>query len=229
MRRHLVFFVLLLLVALAAPPTPADGESSKKSDTAWLGVMLGGNADNGVAVSRIVLDSPAEKAGLRARDVVLTVDGAPVDSNADLIREIQRHDPGSWLPVTISRNGREIDRRVRLSNRPLLKRGTQLRKGWIGIEAIDLPAALRVHFGAPAEAGVMISAVAPGSPAEAAGFELGDVVYEIDEEAVGSPGELGGKIVGAGVGNRSEFAVMRAGTNLMLEAQIEKAPTKAEP
>jgi S1-C subfamily serine protease len=91
------------------------------------------------------------------------------------------------------------------------------------VQSIDLPPALREHFGAPAEAGVMISHVEAASPAEAAGFELGDVVFEVDGEQVRSTSELDQRVAGAGVGNDVEFQVARAGARLVLEARIEAA------
>ena len=92
----------------------------------------------------------------------------------------------------------------------------------------ELPSALREHFGAPAEAGVMISDVVVGSPAEAAGFELGDVVYEVDTVSVGSLRALRELVEGGGVGNRYEYSVARSGAVLVLEARIENAPPKVE-
>src|SRR5438093_1301712 len=83
--------------------------------------------------------------------------------------------------------------------------------GWLGVESIDLPPALREHFGAPANAGVMISAVVAGGPAEAAGVRVGDVVFEVEGEPVRAVGNLRALISAGGIDNRLEIHVMRDG------------------
>ncbi len=102
----------------------------------------------------------------------------------------------------------------------------RLREGWIGLEAIDLPETLREHFGAPADAGVMISHVEPGSPAESAGFALGDVLYEIDGNPVRSAGALRARLQGGGVGNDCEFVAARDGLVIEFETRIEEKPVE---
>ena len=214
---------LILFLTLGFGATADD-----KAQGAWLGVRLNGMAsDGGIQVAGIFEGSPADRAGLRARDTILTFDGKPVTSMRELVGTIRQREPGGWLPLTVLRQGKEVELSVRLGDRPAKISRDGMRRGWIGIEAIDLPSALREHFGAPAEAGVMISEVAVGSPAEAAGFELGDVVYEIDMVSVGSLRALRELVEGGGVGNRSEYSVARSGAALVLEARIEKAPPKA--
>lgn len=58
--------------------------------------------------------------------------------------------------------------------------------GYIGVALVDLTPELRRHFGAGEEAGVMISRVEVGSPAEKAGVRVGDVLVAVDGEKVES-------------------------------------------
>lgn len=194
----------------------------------WLGVRLGGpmKVESGVAISRIFNDSPADKGGLRARDVITHFGGEPVTNLNELVRKIQSHDPGSWLPVTVVRQGEEMDLDVKLSTRPAVLKANSYRRGWIGVEVIDLPPALREHFGAPEDAGVMISEIVPASPAEVAGFRLGDVVYAMDGYEISRQRVLRELIQGGGVENSFEFEVARDGNLIVLEAEIETAPEK---
>jgi len=225
MRRFAVLLGLGCFVA--ALLTPVVAQDPEK--TTWLGVQLGRSSDatiEGVPVSRVIEDSPAHKGGLRARDVILAVDGQAVLNNAELIKGVQLHDVGSWVAFTISRKGDERDLRVRLAARP---EGQKMkpRTGWIGVRAIGLPPALREHFGAPKESGVMLSLIEAGGPAEIAGFELGDVIYEVDGRPVKGPGDLYKLMGGAGVGNRAEFLLTRWGQELELEALVEASPGKS--
>ena len=67
-------------------------------------------------------------------------------------------------------------------------------KGFIGVHMTELTPELRIHFGVPEEAGVMISKVVEGSPAEQAGVRVGDIVTRIDGEDVISGSVLGRKV-----------------------------------
>ena len=162
----------LLIVLAASMLSVVALANESASEAAWIGVRLNGATDrDGVAVSRIFEDSPAARAGLRASDVIVEFDGRPVAGPGDLIKKIREHGPGNWVPLTVDRTGHEFDLRIRLGSRPANIRGLKSRNGWIGVKSIELPPSLREHFGAPADAGVMISEVMESSPAEAAGFE----------------------------------------------------------
>jgi hypothetical protein len=59
-------------------------------------------------------------------------------------------------------------------------------RGFLGVELTDLTPELRLHFGAPEDAGVLVGRVEPDSPAAAAGIQVGDVITRADGEEVGS-------------------------------------------
>lgn len=230
MRARLACVLLVLLVC----GTASWAQDPERGPSGWMGVMLaaapnvangeGAEASEGALVTAIVLDSPADRAGLRARDRILTVDGSSVESVAELIARVKALDPGSWIAIEIERRGERRELRIRLGERPTDAGEFRLRQGWIGIEAIDLPPALRLHFGAPEEAGAMVSSIEPTSPAEVAGFELGDVVYEVDGEPVGSARELANAIRRGGVGNPRSFTLVRDGAEIELETTLENEP-----
>lgn len=224
--------VLLCSVALAtAGDTPTQG--------GWVGVMLGrpepqrsGVAtepgDVGVPIRFVIDDSPAAEAGLRARDRILSVNGSPVRSTEELLAALRLEQPGNWIPLGIERRGEERDVRVRLSQRPQNFRELRMRRAWVGIELIDLPPSLRRHFGAPEDAGAMVAEIEPGSPAESAGFEVGDVVFEFEGDRLASASDVVEQVASGGVGNTSEFGVARSGVVLVLEAVLELDPSASE-
>lgn len=232
MRRRTFSGALILMSILVLAAVPVAGEEPP-SGGAWLGVMLagpqatgGGSTGSGVPISGIVEDGPAERAGLRSRDVIIAVAGGPVSDRGELIARVREQEPGSWIPLTVERRGEQLELRAQLTARPKETAGLRVRRGWVGVQAIDLPPSLREHFGAPAEAGVMVAMVDPGSPGEAAGFELGDVVFELDGEPLRSADELKVRLAGAGVGNKAEFMVLRSGAEMVLEAVVEAVPTQ---
>lgn len=225
-RASKLVWLLALVAALVLGSVSAADEDQPPS--AWLGVRLSGLAtpEQGVGISRVFEGSPADRAGLRARDVIVTFGGEPVTGLRDLIDRIRSQEPGAWLPLTVQRQGDEVELDVKLVERPEVIKAGGIRRGWIGVEAIELPESLREHFGAPADAGVMVSAIESGSPAEAAGFRLGDVVYDVGGKPVGSLRMFRELVEGGGVGNEYDFLVARDGNLLVLASPIEAAPPK---
>jgi S1-C subfamily serine protease len=222
--------LLLLLALLVAAPVPGQEASPRP----WLGVYLdtdrggadseGGEVRPAVVIRRVVREGPAAEAGMRARDRVRAVDGVPVGSTEELVSRLATYGPGTWVTLDVERGEREIQLRLRLGDRPERVSGLAVREGWIGIAAIDLTPALRLHFGAPEESGVMVAEIEPGSPGEAAGLQLGDVLFEIEGEAVPSARELTRLIAGGGVGNNLEMVVARYGSEIVVEAGVLEAP-----
>jgi predicted metalloprotease with PDZ domain len=73
---------------------------------------------SGALIEWVVPDSPADEAGLREGDVIIAVDGQPVDGDHPLDRRIRRHDPGDRVEITYWREDREHTVRVRLGEHP---------------------------------------------------------------------------------------------------------------
>jgi len=67
------------------------------------------NDDHGVLISEVVDDSPAQKAKLKAGDIILSVNGDNVSTTSDLQRAIRRHDPDSEVEFEVVRKGRKRD------------------------------------------------------------------------------------------------------------------------
>ncbi|HEY0513278.1 MAG TPA: PDZ domain-containing protein, partial [Thermoanaerobaculia bacterium] len=68
--------------------------------------------------------------------------------------------------------------------------GPLVRRGYLGIGLTELTPELRTHFGVPEEAGVMVSKVEPGSPAEKAGIKVGDILTRVDGNAIKSSWDI---------------------------------------
>ena len=94
--------------------------------------------------------------------------------------------------------------------------------GYLGVELVRLTPELRTHFGAPAEAGVMVARVEPDSPAAAAGLSVGDLLTAIDGEAVSSPWDLSMAVRRHEEGERVRLEVVRGGRTLALDATVGK-------
>jgi len=104
-----VFRTLFVCSALASLPlvAGADDKPAKHArGPGWVGIYLSATGD-GAKVEAVVRDSPADKAGLRAGDVVKQVDKKAVRSPADLSVAVRHASPGETLALTITRDGSE--------------------------------------------------------------------------------------------------------------------------
>lgn len=224
--------VFAIVAILAFPAAAREGPSH-----GWLGVVLGNPraqaepstdqpAPRGVPIVGVVEDGPAAKAGLRAQDRIVAVDGVAVSFYRELQTMVRAMEPGRWVSLTVERGDDEFDFDARLTEHPTRAEGLRVRLAWIGVEAINLPESLRLHFGAPEEAGVMISEVELGGPADSAGLEVGDVVYEAGGAPVASTDELRRIVMAGGVGNTMEMILARHGVEITVEALLAERPRK---
>ncbi len=93
----------------------------------WLGVTIGvldGAArerlgvDGGVVIADVMAEGPADRAGLRARDVILRFGDKPVRNAKELQRAVADTDPASEVVVTGFRGGKELRRTIEIGERP---------------------------------------------------------------------------------------------------------------
>lgn len=99
--------------------------------------------------------------------------------------------------------------------------GFPRKRGFLGVQLVDLTPALREHFGAPEDAGVMVSSIATDSPAARAGLEVGDVVSAIDGEQVATAFEVARRISVFEDGSTVALEIWRDGRVETLSATIE--------
>lgn len=94
--------------------------------------------------------------------------------------------------------------------------------GFLGVHLTELTPELRVHFGAPEDAGVLVARVVEGSPAEGAGLRVGDVLTRIDGEDVDSAWSVKRLIGEREDGDAATLEVWRDGRVETLTATIEE-------
>jgi S1-C subfamily serine protease len=93
--------------------------SGESIETAFLGVM-GDDAQSGQAgavITEVTPDSAADEAGLEVGDLVVSLDGVPVQGIVDLAAQVQSHSPGSTVDVVVVRDGQEQTITVTLGER----------------------------------------------------------------------------------------------------------------
>lgn len=79
-----------------------------------IAVELDTDIEDGVAIGAVEPGSPADQAGLRARDIVTEVDGRPLETESAFAEAIDEHRPGDVLTLTVARGGDEREVQVTL-------------------------------------------------------------------------------------------------------------------
>jgi len=164
---------------------------------------------SGALVSEVKPDSPAARAGIEKGDIILAVNGKPVNDNHELAMTVSLMQPGAEVSVKLSRDGAEREVSARLAEMPgdSAKAGAQsgsLQTGMDGVSVEDVSARDARQLGLPADtAGVVVTAVDPASQAAANGLRRGDVIMEVNRTPVRNTAEF-------------QQAVKRSGTDTLL-------------
>ena len=150
-----------------------------------LGLGLQATQD-GALVAQVEPGSPAAMGGLRQGDVVVGVDGKPVNRLRELPRAIAAAKPGATATLDVIRRGTPMQLELRVGATPQAERAAADEP--VGLAFAPLTAELRARLDLPAEArGAAIAQVREGSVAQRAGLVPGDVVVEVGGEKVETP------------------------------------------
>jgi serine protease Do len=167
----------------------------------WLGVAISDltpekvkqldiNDSKGVFVPEVMVDSPAAKAGVKAGDVIVEMDGNPVGQAGELQRKIALKEPGKSVELVIIRNGSRKTITAMLEKRPPKEQLEAGRSGassvveQLGITVQNLTEESAKQYGYEDLKGVLVTNVEEGSPAAEAGIEPGCLVQEVNRRQV---------------------------------------------
>jgi serine protease Do/serine protease DegQ len=149
--------------------------------------LAAGSADGAVVV-KVEPGSPADKAGLKPRDIVTSVDGKPVRNSADMRNRM------GLVPI-----GEDVELRVQRGNRPLslhLRIAELLTMTEIPGEAVPQLAGVRVSNIEPDMPlhgmieGAIVTRIEPNTPGALTGLRAGDVLYGVNRSRVRTVAEL---------------------------------------
>jgi len=169
----------------------------------------------GALVSQVASGSPAEKAGIEQGDIILEFDGKEVSNSQDLPRIVASTPVGKAVTLRILRNGKVIDRQVKVgeleekvevANAPSHKS--------LGITVQNLTSEIAKGLGLKKETGVVVTRVEPGSPAENAGIQTGDVIREVNRKPVKDVEDFVQKVEKAKGSDNVLFLIQRGQNNL---------------
>ncbi len=142
---------------------------------------------NGAVVTEVTPDAPGAKAGLKPGDVITGLDGAPISTAGELQMKVEQKQPGATINLAVVRNGNNENIPVTLGH--LGPKGetesannANGKPRW-GIGIADLNSDVRQQIQAPSQVqGAVVEKVTPGSPADDAGLQPGDIIQSVDRK-----------------------------------------------
>lgn len=256
---HLFPRILLLfpIIILFAAGSLAAATEEQETDQGYLGIHMRKitkelrkaydlKAKEGVFVSFVEEDSPADEAGIKDGDVIVAFDGNTITTPQELKKKVHGTAPGQRIEVSIVRDGDERNLKVVIGEQPDEDRFYSFYRGdlpgsWdvpfiphgdprgmiltfgtgLGVKAVDLNEDLAPYFKVDEDDGVLVLDVLPESAAEEAGLKAGDVIMMIDKEAIASVDDLKEVVSDLDSGDEFKITIVREGRQEQLEAVAE--------
>jgi len=179
-----------------------------------LAKSLGLKEAHGAIISDIRAGGPADKAGLKPEDVIVTADGRAIRDSGDLSRYIASKAPGAPVKLEVLHDGATKQMTVTLGtfpDDPAEADAATARKGRLGMSLRDLTPALAERLELPrGTKGALVWEVEPGETAENAGLQRGDVVVSVNGTAVASVDDFEAAIEEAHKGGTARLRVLSA-------------------
>jgi serine protease Do len=232
-------------------------EKGNRIARGYLGVTVGdltpelargfglGDGVKGAVVQDVVAKAPASKAGVKAGDVVLAVNGKAIEDRGQLTRAVAAISPGGTATLSLLRKGKKQEISVTVGTRPdedALARGDgaeggEGESGDAGGDAKGAKLGLRLQGISPdmarqlkveGDAGVLVSEVSPDGAAARAGVQRGDVILEVNQEAVTRPDQVVAAAAKAQPGDVVLLRVKRGGNAAFIPVKIPDPETPAK-
>ncbi len=175
--------------------------------TPEMSAALGLKEARGQIINSVTAGGPADRAGLKRGDVIVALNGDPVEDGNKFRNKIATTAPGSEVTLTVIRDGNERKVTVKLGEFQMAEAGGDESpaaaqtgaSGKLGISVVPLTPSLAAQLGVDRGAsGVVVTTVDPEGPAGEAGVRTGDVLLEVNRKPVRSAADVTGAMSGSG-------------------------------
>jgi serine protease Do len=161
-----------------------------QSITPELAQALSLQEHQGALVADVMAGTPAEQAGLKRGDVIVAFNGKAVASSRDLPPMVANTPVGQEVTLTVVRDGKKQALPMKVGKLPAAEVKAeapgQTRQGQWGLQLQNITPQLAEKHGLKAEHGALVASVQPESPAAQAGMRAGDIILEVNRQAVES-------------------------------------------
>jgi serine protease Do len=182
----------------------------------------------GILVSDVVPGAPAEQAGFKPGDVIMSVAGKETATAHALTSTVASMEPGSKVDIQILRDGKRTTLPGTIGTMPQepgAATGDMGATDW-GIEVANITPELAQCFGwDQTERGVIITAIAPGSEAAEAGLRRGDLIKEVNREKVQNVNDFKAIV---GRSDKSVLLLVKRGERTFFVALTKPKPKKEQ-
>jgi serine protease Do len=174
----------------------------------------------GALVSEVAQGGPAAKAGIRQGDVIVGFNGESIKGAHDLPAVVAKTPVGEEATITLQRDGKTQKVPVTVgklpSERVSSEESSQAGQSQWGLQLQDVTPQMARQRGLADESGVMVIGVQPGSPAERAGLQRGDIIREVNRQPVQSVQDVRDAIAKAGTHDSLVLLVKRGQGSLFV-------------
>ncbi len=147
----------------------------------------------GVFVADVFEDDPADKAGIRPKDIILSVNGKKITTSRQLTSIIAKIPVNDSAKIKVLRDGKEKTVKVKIAKRPeerLAGRGRSPEQTEeFGIRVTELTPEIKQRLNIDESVGVIVTQVASGSKGDGADVRVGDIIKEINRQPVKNAAE----------------------------------------
>ena len=201
----------------------------------WLGVTVQGVSDSlaqsfglkeakGALISNVSKDSPAEKAGLKRGDIILSFAGAPIETVNDLPRLVAAMQVGKNVKMDVFRDGKPMTITVkvgRLNEKAAQNQSTVNEGNKVGLQVADVTPQTAKAYNLQSDQGALITGVDPAGPAADTGLQPGDLIIEVNSRSVNSADAFWNAVAKAKKGSVLRLLVERQGTMLYTTLTVQ--------
>ncbi len=200
----------------------------------WLGVSIqpvtpdlaqsfGLSAEKGALVAEVLPDSPAEKAGIKAGDIITEFDGKQVNEMSELPRMVAATTVGKKVTLKLLREGAAEELPVTIEK---LKDGDDGEKSGaaadkLGITVQALTKELAARYRTKETTGVVVADLSVDGAAQEAGIARGDVIREINGRKIATVGDYEKAIAARKKGAAIRFLVKRGNSSLYIAFKVD--------
>ncbi len=186
----------------------------------------------GALVQNVVPRGPAAKAGVQPGDLIVALNGKPVESSGTLTRSVALVPPGGKVEIDVLRRGEKKQFSFKVAQRPEDEEAIGRAEGGgdeegqsdkspkLGVSLAPLTGEVARQLGVAPGEGVVVRNVVEGGPASRAGIRPGDVIVEMNQRKVNSPDDVASIVGKMKEGDMALLRVRRGDTAVFVAVPV---------